>query len=406
MKNENTKRSENELVDSETTVNRRGFLVKTGLAAAGVGGALVAHRLTRNVSDKGVSVAEAGEYSASKGFVREAMYYKKLEEGRIECEICPRACKVAPKERGYCGVRENMDGKYMTLVYGRACSANVDPIEKKPLSHFLPGSKALSIATAGCNIECKFCQNWEISQFRPEQVRSIALWPETLVAEAKLNKIESIAFTYTEPVIFYEYMLDTAKLAKKKGVESVMISNGYIQEKPMAELCKSLSAVKIDLKAFTEKFYTELCSGKLQPVLDTLRLLKKHKMWFEIVVLIIPTHNDDEQEIELMCSWILDELGPDVPIHFSRFHPTYKIKNLPPTPISTLARAREIAMQKGLHYAYMGNVPGHKGEWTYCPDCKKPVVKRVGYSIADLSIVDGNCRYCGHPIAGVWERKS
>jgi len=346
--------------------------------------------------------AVANDSGNDEQFVREAMYYKKLEEGRIECEICPRACKVAPKERGYCGVRENIEGTYHTLVYGRACSANVDPIEKKPLFHFLPGAKALSIATAGCNVECKFCQNWEISQFRPEQVRSMHFPPEAVVWEARQNGIESIAFTYTEPVIFYEYMLDTAKLAKEKGVKSVMISNGYIKEKPMSELCEHLSAVKIDLKAFTEKFYEEQCSGKLQPVLDTLGLLKKKKMWYEIVVLIIPTLNDSEQEITNLCQWVHAELGPDAPIHFTRFHPTYKIKNLPPTPASTLSHARDIGLKAGLNYVYVGNLPGHEGESTYCPGCKKVVIRRVGFAILDLAIKDGKCKYCSRPIPGVW----
>ncbi|UCD58287.1 MAG: AmmeMemoRadiSam system radical SAM enzyme, partial [Candidatus Hydrogenedentota bacterium] len=245
--------------------------------------------------------------------------------------------------------------------------------------------------------------NWQISQFRPEQVRSMNFPPETVVWQAKKNGIESIAFTYTEPVIFYEYMLDTAKLAKEQGVKSVMISNGYIKEKPMAELCDHLSAVKIDLKAFTEKFYVELCNGKLQPVLDTLRLLKKNKMWYEIVVLLVTTLNDSEDEITQMCAWVHDELGPDVPIHFSRFYPTYKIKNLPPTPVSTLTRAREIAMKAGLNFVYVGNVPGHEGESTYCPNCKRAIVRRIGYRGPEVAIREGRCRYCDQPIPGIWE---
>ncbi len=384
-------------------LTRRSFLVKTGVAAAGAGGALAAYRWARSRKAVAPSEAVAREYASPDQFVREATHYKKLDEGRVECEVCPRGCKVALKERGYCGVRENIGGTYHTLVYGRACSANVDPIEKKPLFHFLPGAKALSIATAGCNVECKFCQNWEISQFRPEQVRSMDFPPERVVREAMQNGIESIAFTYTEPVVFYEYMFDTAKLAKQKGVKSVMISNGYIKEEPMSELCEHLSAVKIDLKAFTEKFYVELCSGKLQPVLDTLKLLKKKKMWFEIVVLVIPTLNDGEDEITRMCDWVCGELGPDVPVHFSRFHPTYKIKNLPPTPVSTLTRAREIAMLAGLNYVYIGNVPGHEGESTYCPNCKRVLVHRIGYNIIMDGIKKGRCVYCNRRIAGIWE---
>jgi pyruvate formate lyase activating enzyme len=385
-------------------VTRRNFILKTGAVALGAGGALAAYRWSSRTDVPVGSAVQAYGGADPKKYIREAMHYKKLEEGRVECEVCPRGCKVALKERGYCGARENQGGVYKTLVYGRACSANVDPIEKKPLSHFLPGSKALSIATAGCNVECKFCQNWEISQFRPEQIRDMDLPPETLVKEALFRGIESIAFTYSEPVIFYEYMHDTAKLAKKKGVASVMISNGYIKEKPMTQLCEHLSAVKIDLKAFTEKFYQEICSGKLQPVLDTLTLLKKNGMWFEIVVLVIPTLNDSEKEISEMCAWVLAELGPDVPIHFTRFHPTYKIKNLPPTPISTLTRSREIAMATGLNYAYVGNVPGHEGESTYCPHCKKLIVRRLGYRAPEVAIEDGKCKYCNYAIPGIWTR--
>ena len=383
-------------------ISRRAFISSAGAAALGAGCALAAYRCSGERNLPLDSEAHAYGAADTDKYIREAMYYKKLEEQRIECEICPRACRVAPKERGYCGVRENFGGTYKTLVYGRACSANVDPIEKKPLSHFLPGSRSLSIATAGCNMECKFCQNWEISQFRPEQIRDFNLQPETLVREASTRKIESIAFTYSEPVIFYEYMHDTAKFAKERGVDSVMISNGYIKEEPMRRLCEHLSAVKVDLKAFTDKFYRETCSGELEPVLNTLKLLKKEGMWFEMVVLIIPTLNDSESEITEMCRWVHSELGADAPIHFSRFHPTYKIKNLPPTPVSTLTRAREIALKAGLNYAYVGNVPGHEGESTYCPGCKKRVVKRVGYGILDLAIENGKCRNCGCPIAGVW----
>jgi pyruvate formate lyase activating enzyme len=243
--------------------------------------------------------------------LKESMYYKKLENLRIECEICPRKCKVADLERGYCGNKENRDGKYYTLVYSRPCSVHVDPIEKKPLFHYLPGTPALSIATAGCNIECKFCQNWQISQFRPEQVRNFDLPPEEIVRLAREHKAPTIAYTYSEPVVFYTYMYDTAKLAKQEGIGSVMISNGYITEEPLVELCKELSAVKVDLKAFTEKFYKEICSGELKPVLEGLETLKKIGIWYEIVVLIVPTLNDGGQEIREMSMWIIPSISPD-----------------------------------------------------------------------------------------------
>jgi len=344
----------------------------------------------------------AAEFGDESDFVREAMHYKRLEAKRVECTLCPRACQVADRERGTCGVRENRGGTYYTLVHGRAVSANIDPIEKKPLFHYRPGTTALSIATAGCNIECRFCQNWEISQFRPEQVRAYSLPPERLVEIARERDCPTIAYTYSEPVIFYEYMYDTGKRAVASGVGSVIISNGYIQEKALLELLPQLTAVKVDLKAFTEKFYREVCSGELKPVLDTLLLLKKNGMWFELVVLLVPTLNDDPAEIREMCKWVHGELGPDVPIHFSRFHPTYRIQTLPPTPVGTLEAAHGIAVEEGLRYAYLGNVPGHKAESTYCPKCGERLVHRYGYRILENRIAAGKCRDCGEIVAGVW----
>jgi pyruvate formate lyase activating enzyme len=332
----------------------------------------------------------------------EAMYYKQLPDIRVECELCPRACQVADLERGYCGVRENRNGKYYTLVHSRVCSLNADPIEKKPLFHYLPGTRAYSIATAGCNIECKFCQNWQISQFRPEQIDNIKLTPEEVIRFAKEKSCDTIAYTYSEPVVFYEYMYDTARVGKREGIGSVMISNGYIKKEPLVELCKELSAVKIDFKAFTEKFYKETCSGELKPVLETLVTLKEIGIWFEIVMLVIPTLNDSDKELKGMCSWIYENLGADVPVHFSRFHSTYKIKNLPPTPTKTLEKARNIAMESGLNFAYTGNVPGHPGESTYCPDCKEVLIKRVGYTILQYSLNGNKCGNCKHPIPGIW----
>jgi len=340
--------------------------------------------------------------AADDAYVREARYYKKLDGLRVECELCPRKCQVADKERGYCGVRENRGGDYKTLVYSRVVALHIDPIEKKPLAHFRPGSQALSLATAGCNIECRFCQNWNISQFRPEQVNASTITPKGMVDIAAERKVPIIAYTYSEPVVFYEYMADVAAEGKRRGVESVMISNGYIQPQPLRDLLPLMDAVKIDLKAFTEKFYVESCSGKLQPVLDTLKILAEVGKWFEIVVLIIPTLNDDPGEVREMARWIHGELGPDVPVHFSRFHPTYKIKNLPPTPISTLERCQAIAAEEGMHYAYCGNVPGHPTESTYCPACGKAVIKRYGYTILENNIADGKCRFCKREIAGVW----
>ncbi|NOY59526.1 MAG: AmmeMemoRadiSam system radical SAM enzyme [Calditrichaeota bacterium] len=333
----------------------------------------------------------------------EARYYKKLEHRKIKCKLCPRECVIDDQERGYCGVRENRGGTYYTLIYGHPCTAHIDPIEKKPLFHFLPGTNAFSIATVGCNVLCKFCQNWEISQARPEQVQSFNLPPQNVGRSAKENQCASIAYTYTEPVIFTEYMHDTALHGREQGVKSVMISNGYIQAEPMKDLCKVLDAVKIDLKGYSERFYKELVSGKLKPVLDTLLLLKSEGMWTEIVYLVIPGQNDDKTELANLSKWIYNELGTDTPIHFTRFYPQFRLKNLPPTPIKTLQNARRIALDAGLHYVYTGNVPGDPGENTYCPSCNTLLIRRIGYSVVEINIKNAKCPKCHQKIAGVWE---
>jgi len=337
-------------------------------------------------------------------FIKEASYYKKLPYKKILCELCPRECKIDDLERGYCGVRENRGGTYYTLVHSRACSLHPDPIEKKPLYHFLPGSKSFSIATAGCNVNCKFCQNWEISQVRPEQIKNVYAPPESIVAATKKYDCKSIAYTYTEPVIFYEYMYDTASFGQKYGIKSVMISNGYISRKPMKDLINVLDAVKIDLKAFTERFYKELVKGKLKPVLDTLVLLKKENIWFEIVYLVIPNQNDGEEEIRSMCKWIKKELGENVPVHFSRYYPMYKLKNIPPTSLQTLELEKQIAESEGLNYVYIGNIRvGHPANNTYCHKCNSLIIKRMGYSVSVSNFKNGVCTNCNTPIPGVWK---
>jgi pyruvate formate lyase activating enzyme len=336
-------------------------------------------------------------------FVKEAMYYDKLDLLRVKCKLCPRECQVADLERGYCGVRENRGGVYYTLVHSRACSVNVDPIEKKPFFHYLPGTQAFSLATAGCNIECRFCQNWQISQFRPEQVKSIYLPPEQITEVCKRENCPTISYTYTEPVVFYEYTYDAAKYARERGVGSVIVSNGYIHLKPLEEWCKVLTGIKVDLKAFTEKFYKETCSGQLKPVLDALVKMKQLGMWLELVVLVIPTLNDTEDEFRRMTRWVVNNLGPNVPIHFTRFHPMYKIKNLPQTPIKSLEAARRIALESGVHFPYVGNVPGHAGEHTYCFKCKDLLIRRMGFYILENRLQNGKCPQCGTLIPGVWK---
>ena len=332
---------------------------------------------------------------------REASHYEKLDDKKISCRLCPHQCQVADLERGSCGVRENRGGTYYTLVYGQPCAVHIDPIEKKPLFHYFPGSQAYSLATAGCNFSCRFCQNWEISQRRPEQVQAVKLLPEEVIRQARGHDCPLIAHTYSEPVVFFEYMRDCAALGREKGIPNVMISNGYIQKKPLIELCRLLGAVKIDLKAFTEKFYREQCGGTLKPVLDTLLTLRGEKIWFEIVVLLIPGLNDSREEIEKMCRWLSREMGSDVPLHFSRFSPTFMLKNLPPTPPATLQMARRIALAAGIHFCYIGNLIS-EAEHTYCPSCGKLLLRRLMFSVSNEGMKGNRCRFCQTIIPGVF----
>ncbi len=342
--------------------------------------------------------------AAKKGLIKTKLspYFTPLEGGEIRCELCPHRCRVAKGKRGICRVRENQDGKYYSLVYGNPCAVHPDPIEKKPFFHVLPGTISYSLATVGCNFQCKFCQNWEISQASPEDVYSKEFSPEIVVREAKAIRAHSVAYTYVEPTIFYEYMLDISTLVKKSGLLNVYHSNGFINPDPLKNLCKVLDAANVDLKGFTENFYRELCAGEFNPVLETLKTLKKEKVHLEITNLIIPTKNDDPSVLREMCLWIKKELGADTPIHFSRFYPLYKLKGLPPTPVSTLEKAREAALSAGLEYVYIGNIPGHPSENTFCPKCKKRIIQRTGYMVGEINMKDGKCRYCGKPIPGIW----
>lgn len=334
--------------------------------------------------------------------LKEALYYQKLDNKVVQCFLCPRKCVIALGKRGFCQARENRDGTLYTLVYGQAAAVHIDPIEKKPLFHFLPGTSAFSIATAGCNLRCKFCQNWEISQSKPEEIKPILLSPEEIVKQALAAGSKTIAYTYTEPTIFYEYMLDTAILARAQGIRNVMHSAGFINEKPLRALCKWLDAANIDLKGFTEKYYNDTCFGNLDNVLSTLKILKEEGVHTEITNLILPNLNDSDEQIEKMCVWIKENLGPDTPIHFSRFWPMYKLANLSPTPVKTLERAQAIAKRVGLKYVYIGNVPGHQGETTFCPKCLQPLIVRVGYTITEYNLSDGHCKFCKEKIDGIW----
>jgi pyruvate formate lyase activating enzyme len=341
---------------------------------------------------------------AKKGLIKTKLspYFTPLEGGAIQCELCPHRCRVAKGKRGICRVRENRDGKYYSLVYGNPCAVHLDPIEKKPLFHVLPGTTSFSLATAGCNFYCKFCQNWEISQAAPEDVYSYEVPPELMVNRAKEIGARSVAYTYVEPTIFYEYMVDIGALVKKSGLINVYHSNGFINPGPLKNLCKVLDAANIDLKGFSDHFYQELCGGNLEPVLETLKTLKREKVHLEITNLVIPTKNDEMPMVKEMCLWIKKELGSETPIHFSRFYPLYKLKTLPQTPVSTLDKARAVALSVGLEYVYIGNVPRHEGENTFCPKCKKMLIQRTGYMVGEINVKAGKCKYCGKPIPGIW----
>ncbi|MBW2999411.1 AmmeMemoRadiSam system radical SAM enzyme [Candidatus Woesearchaeota archaeon] len=333
--------------------------------------------------------------------MKEAMFYEKKKDKIVQCHLCPHNCVIAEGKTGNCRVRKNSKGKLYSLVYGNPCTTYVDPIEKKPLYHFMPGTNIFSIATVGCNLHCKHCQNWEISQTGPED-SSMKLPPEEVVAMAVESGCQSIAYTYTEPTIFYEYVYDIARIAKQKGLKNVMVTNGYINPEPLKKLYPLIDAANVDLKGFTEKFYREVCGATLQPVLETLKALSEMpNVWLEATNLIIPTKNDDPKKIKEMCEWIKENLGVDVPLHFSRFFPYYKLTDLPPTPADILFKARKIALDVGMHYVYIGNLFVDKEDNTYCPKCGKLMVGRSGFGIVSNNIRKGKCG-CGHKIAGVW----
>jgi pyruvate formate lyase activating enzyme len=335
---------------------------------------------------------------------REALFYRKVDQRKqtVACELCPRGCMISEGETGFCRARKNIKGKLYSLGYAQPCAIHIDPIEKKPFSNMLPKTLSFSLASAGCNLRCRFCQNWQISQVSPLETVNQYTPPEKIVSAARANDCRTIAYTYTEPTNFYEYMIETAGIAKAQGVLNVYHSNGYINPEPLKDLCKYLSAANIDLKAFSQDFYSRLCEADLEPVMNTIKTLKKSGVWVEITNLVIPGYNDDPQMIGKMCEWIRNDVGADVPVHFSRFFPMYKMTGVPPTPVTALERARDIAVKAGLHYPYVGNVPGHPGEHTYCPACKKAVIRRSGYNMLEYNLKAGRCKYCGERIGGIW----
>ncbi len=331
-----------------------------------------------------------------------ASFFDKLSQKTVKCRLCPRECIIPPGRKGFCGVRQNNDGVLVSLSFAKPVALHIDPIEKKPLFHFYPGASAFSIAAAGCNLKCSFCQNWEISQQPAETLRYIYLEPEQLIKKAQESKCPVIAYTYTEPTIFYEYMLETAKLAKKAGIRNVMHSNGYMNVAPLRELAPYLDAANIDLKGFTEDFYRKMTQGSLAPVLESLKILKASGVHLEITVLLIPGYNDTQEKIAQMCDWIKENLGAATPLHFSRFFPMYKLLSVSPTPPAVLQTARQTALSRGLKYVYIGNLPGNEGENTYCPRCHKAVIKRSGFFLVENNIKSGACAFCGEKIEGAW----
>ena len=323
---------------------------------------------------------------------------------KVQCDLCPKRCVIGNGESGNCRIRVNIEGKLHAVTYGYPCAIHVDPIEKKPLFHFLPGTKAFSIATVGCNLHCKNCQNWEISQAEPISVPAYNAPPATIAAASKKYHCHSVAYTYTDPSVYYEYALDCSREVKNQGGKNILVSAGYFNKSPLRKLCKFVDGANIDLKAFSDKFYREICDATLKPVLDSLQIFMEENVHLEITNLLIPTLNDKDSQIKELCRWIVHNLGKEIPLHFSRFFPQYKMKSLPPTSLSILKRARTIALEEGLQYVYIGNVVGKNWENTICPSCKKTLIRRHGYLInQNLVTADGECPYCKYKIYGVWK---
>ncbi|MCX6248735.1 MAG: AmmeMemoRadiSam system radical SAM enzyme [Bacteroidetes bacterium] len=382
-------------------ISKRDFLrlsvLGLGAAAAGTG---TARALAKGMINKGGNALTGSPDDLSK-YTRETPYSIQMARG-VKCQICPNNCILKEGQDSLCRTHVVRDGKLYTIAYGNPCSVHVDPIEKKPLFHFLPSTRSFSIATAGCTIACLNCQNWEISQESPRNTSNFDLMPVKVMEQAVQSGCRSVAYTYSEPVAFYEYTFDTARFVRARGLKNVLISNGFINEKPLRDLCKYIDAANINLKSFSEEIYAKLNGGSLQPVLNTLKILREEGVWLEITNLVVPGWTDKPDMITQMCEWLAKSGFGDTPLHFSRFFPLYKLKDLPYTPLDILERAREIAIKAGIRYVYIGNVPGSPAENTYCPECKKVIVERKGFSILNNNISNSACKFCSAKIAGVW----
>ncbi len=335
-------------------------------------------------------------------FLREAMFYNRLDNNTVQCGICFRRCILKEGQRSFCRNKENIGGRLYNLIHSRPSSIQIDPIEKEPALHMLPGTKILCFGTAGCNFRCIFCHNWQLSQRAIEDMRSYDVSPEEAVNKAIEEGIPTLSFTYNDPISFYEYVYDIAKLAKEKNLKILWHSNGTLNPEPLRELLKYTDAVTLDLKAFTEELYKKNSSAKLEPVLKALKIIKESGTWLEIVNLHIPTLNDNPRDVKKMCLWIKENLGKDTPLHFSRFYPAYQLKMLPLTPLETLDQAHKIAKDAGLEYVTIGNVPGHKYNSTFCPECGKRLIHRIHFMVFSNNVKNGRCKFCEYQIPGIW----
>jgi len=331
-------------------------------------------------------------------------YWHLLEDGRVQCDLCPRECKLREGQRGLCFTRARQHDEIVLTSYGWSTGVWVDPIEKKPLNHFLPGSRVMSFGTAGCNLACRYCQNWDISKARSDDILGQEAPPNRVAASAVARNCRSVAFTYNDPVVFHEYAIDTARAAHAVGLKTVAVTAGYVNPEPRAEFFAEIDAANIDLKAFTDQFYHRYCAGSIEPVLETLQYVHRETdVWLEITTLLIPGLNDSDEEIDTMTTWVMENLGPDVPHHFTAFHPSFRMTDVPRTSLSTLLRAREIALRNGMHFVYTGNVPDEDTQSTWCPGCGERLIGRAGYRITSWRIEHGRCQECDRAVPGVFE---
>ena len=389
--------------DNRGGVNRR-LVLKAGaygfcaLCLAGIGGCAL---LPGN--EESLPPESDGE-GAGKGFIRtkRSPWFETLGGGAARCVLCPKLCELAEGERAPCRVRQNRDGEIYTLVYGNPALVQEDPVERKPFFHVLPGSRALSISTAGCNLACEFCEVWDMALVKREEVYAYDLPPEKVVEHARASGVRSVSYAFGEPVVFYEYMSEIADYAREAGLLNLMHTAGYIRPEPLNEIAAKLDAVNYDLKGFEPEFYRRYVGGELEPVLDSLQRLREAGIFIEITNIVIPTLNDDPELIGAMCRWIIDKLGTDVPVHFARFYPLYRLSALPRTPVSTLDMARNTALDAGLEHVYIAKVTGHDGENTFCPECGEMVIKRLGFVIEETRLENGACSYCGFSLPGIW----